>query len=126
MSIRGLSVKETLPKILAVDFDGTLVTDKYPMIGEVKLEVWKAVYRAREEGYKIILWTCRTGEQLKDAVEFCANRGLHFDAINDNLDEVKVIYKDNARKVFADIYLDDRAAFVYNNQVNPLELLQEG
>lgn len=32
-----------------------------------------------------------------------------FDAVNDNLDEIKMRYGSNARKIFADIYIDDRA-----------------
>ena len=47
-------------KIIAVDFDGTIVTDKFPEIGEPNLELvaWLKQYRAnggkvgRKQGYK--------------------------------------------------------------------------
>ena len=57
----------------------------------------------------MILWTCRNGIDLTKAIEFCRNIGLVFDAINDNLPEIKVKYQNNSRKIFANIYIDDRA-----------------
>lgn len=101
-----------LPRIIAVDFDGTLVEDKYPLIGGINQKVWDAVTRAQESGYKLILWTCRNGDQLQEAVKFCSNNGLHFDAINENIDEVKILYGGDTRKVFADMYIDDRCAWL--------------
>lgn len=100
-----------IPDILAVDFDGTLVEDRFPGIGRIKQNTWEKLleWRNTHMGGKVILWTCRTGDMLREAVDFCADNGLHFDAINDNIDEVKVRYGDNARKVYANEYWDDRA-----------------
>lgn len=102
-----------MPYIVAVDFDGTLVEDKFPEIGEIKQETWDAAILAKNSGFKLILWTSRDGERLKEAVAFCASRGLHFDAINENIDEVKVLYNNDTRKVFANEYWDDRAVKHY-------------
>ncbi len=33
------------------------------------------------------LWTCRAGEALSKAVEWCREHDLEFDAVNDNLPE---------------------------------------
>ena len=99
----------TLPYIIAVDFDGTLVEDEFPEIGQPRLWVWDEVFRAQEQGTKIILWTSRDNERLKAAVEFCTERGLHFDAINDNLDECKIMFNNDTRKVYANEYWDDKA-----------------
>lgn len=99
----------TLPYIIAVDFDGTLVEDKFPEIGKSRDWVWEALFRAQRKGAKIILWTSRDHERLKDAVEFCLSRDLHFDAINDNLDECKVMFNNDTRKVYANEYWDDKA-----------------
>lgn len=98
-----------LPHIVAVDFDGCLVEDRFPEIGKIKQSVFDAVKDRQRQGEKIILWTSRDHEMLKQAVEFCTNKGLHFDAINDNLDEVKVLFANNTRKIFADEYWDDKA-----------------
>ena len=100
-----------LPTIIAVDFDGTLVEDKYPAIGEINQKVWQATLDAQKNGVKLILWTSRTEEFLDDAVQFCKQNGLVFDAINDNIDEVKALGW-NARKVFATLYVDDRSAWI--------------
>lgn len=98
-----------LPYIIAVDFDGTLVEDKFPEIGEPIEYTWDKVREAIDKGAKIILWTSRDNERLKAAVEFCTERGLHFDAINDNLDECKILFNSSTRKVYANEYWDDKA-----------------
>ena len=103
----------TLPYIIAVDFDGTLVEDKFPEIGAPRESVWEELKEAQSHGIKLILWTSRDNERLKDAVEFCVSRGLHFDAINDNLDECKVMFNNNTRKVFSNEYWDDKAIKAY-------------
>lgn len=103
----------TLPYIIAVDFDGTLVEDKFPEIGEPKKDVWMAMWAAQRAGAKIILWTSRDNERLKAAVQFCTERGFHFDAINDNLDECKLMFNNSTRKVYANEYWDDKAVRCY-------------
>lgn len=113
-----------LPTIIAVDFDGTLVENKFPEVGNINWPVWSAIHAAKQRGAKIILWTSRTGESLEHAVEFCYKHGLTFDAINDNLPEVKALGWD-ARKVFATYYIDDRMSFVYGNQVLPVDVVAQ-
>lgn len=100
-----------LPKIIAVDFDGTLVQDLYPGIGAVNLDLIAYLRKVQGLGYKIILWTCRSGEELHNAVEVCKKHGLLFDKVNENLDEVQKLYGGDTRKVFADIYIDDKARY---------------
>lgn len=103
-----------LPKIVAVDFDGTLVEDKFPDIGKPYYTVIEILcYLQQRDGLKLILWTCRTDNNenekyLTEAIEFCSERGLEFDAINDNIQEVKDYFGNNPRKIFANYYLDDR------------------
>jgi hypothetical protein len=48
----------------------------------------------------------REGKPLDDAVEWCRGYGLEFDAVNDNLEELKVRYGNNPRKIFTDHYID--------------------
>lgn len=100
---------DTLPYIIAVDFDGTLVEDQFPEIGKPIKSTWDLMKAAQDSGAKIILWTSRDGERLKAAVEFCTERGFHFDSINDNLDECKVLFNSSTRKVYANEYWDDKA-----------------
>lgn len=98
------------PQIAAVDFDGLLVENKFPEIGELRQPMFNAVKRLQENGWKIVLWSCRTGDMLKDAVEFCVQNGLVPDAVNENLKEVQEYFGGDTRKVFANMYLDDRNA----------------
>lgn len=98
-----------LPYVIAVDFDGTLVTDKFPEIGEPIESTWKAVFECQKAGAKIILWTCRDNERLKEAVNFCNSRGLFFDAVNENLPECQALFNNDTRKIYANEYWDDKA-----------------
>ena len=106
-------------KIIAVDFDGTLVEDKFPDIGLPNDLVVESILYEQTQGSKIILWTCRNGKALEEAVKFCIDElGLHFDAINENLDEIKVLYGGDTRKVFADEYWDDKAMIPLGGLLN--------
>lgn len=95
-------------KIIAVDFDGTLCENAWPNIGPEIPGMIERLIRERKNGNKIILWTCRTDERLEEAVKWCKDRGLEFDAVNNNLEEKIVQFGGDCRKIFADIYIDDR------------------
>lgn len=95
-------------KIIAVDFDGTLCENKWPLIGEPNMGLITYLKASRTMGDRVILWSCREGEQLKEAVQWCQNFGLVFDAVNDNVPEMVKLYGNNCRKVTADVYIDDR------------------
>lgn len=98
--------------VIAVDFDGCLCESKWPEIGEARLPVINELIRLQAEGARLILWTCREGEALTDAMLWCLNHGLQFDAINDNLPENKEKYGNNSRKVWATEYWDDKNVLI--------------
>ena len=95
--------------IIAVDFDGTLCVDCYPAIGTANYKLIRTLRKRQETGDKLILWTCRAGDKLEEAIEWCREQGIIFDAINDNLPEMINLWGNNSRKITADIYLDDKA-----------------
>lgn len=95
--------------IYAVDFDGTLCTRTYPDIGKPNYILINHLIKRQKQGNKIILWTCRCGERLKAAVDWCSSFGLNFDAVNENLPEIIEICGNDSRKVVADVYIDDKA-----------------
>ena len=99
------------PETFAVDFDGTLCENAWPGIGEPHHDMINWVNGLRKAGHKIILWTCRGGMSLVDAIVWCADHGLFFDAVNDNLEEHKKNFGGNSRKVLADFYIDDKAIY---------------
>ena len=96
-------------KIFAVDFDGTLCSERFPGIGSPNMSLIRCLIDKKTSGDKLILWTCRTGERLSEAVDWCAEHGLHFDAVNENLPDMIALYGSDTRKVFADYYIDDKA-----------------
>ena len=99
-----------MKKVIAIDFDGTLFENKWPEIG---MPIAPNINRAKNEkanGAVLILWTCRRGEQLEEALFFCLVRGLVFDAVNENLPETIEKFGGDSRKIFADLYIDDRCA----------------
>lgn len=104
-------MEQTLEKrdIIAVDFDGTLCENQWPEIGLPNTKLIKELIYRRKQGDKLILWTNRVDDKLENAVNWCKEQGLEFDAINDNLPEIVESFGSNSRKVFANIYIDDRA-----------------
>jgi len=99
-----------MKKVIAVDFDGTLCTKKWPKIGEPNRELIRQLAEEQKSGAAIVLFTCREGKLLKEAVTWCKKQGLVFDEINRNIRERIIAYKSDSRKISADIYIDDRAA----------------
>ena len=96
-------------QIIAVDFDGTLCENKWPEIGKPNVELIHYLIMMRKTmSAKIILWTCRTGEMLDRAVAWCSKYGLEFDAINQNLPNIIEWFGSDTRKIFANMYIDDR------------------
>lgn len=95
-------------KIIAVDFDGTLCKNKWPEIGAPNKELIDYLKEQKEAGAKLILWTCRVGAILENAVKWSAEQGLIFDAVNENLPEVLEWMGGDSRKIFANEYIDDR------------------
>ena len=95
-------------KIYAVDFDGTITRhSRFPELGEPNTELIEWLKREKEDGVRLILWTCRVGELLQEAVKFCEKYGLTFDAVNENLPEIIESFGTDTRKVFANVYIDD-------------------
>lgn len=95
-------------KIIAVDFDGTLCENNWPEIGAPNEELIKYLRNRQKGGDKLILWTCRVGDMLQKAVEWCEERNLVFDAVNENLPEIIENFGSDTRKIFANEYIDDR------------------
>lgn len=105
--------------IIAIDFDGTLCKGVFPEIGEPRQWLINLVKHWQKHGHKIILWTCRENcgglyfpdrRYLDEAVEWCYNQGIVFDAINKNLEESNYPDECFSRKVYADLYIDDKSA----------------
>lgn len=102
-------------KTIAVDFDGTLCEYSFPDIGEQtkdQKELLNKLIELKANGHKLILHTCRGDNEeypcLTNAIEWCREQGLEFDAINSNAPGF-VKKSGPSPKPVADIYLDDKA-----------------
>lgn len=94
-------------KVIAVDFDGTIVEHAYPEIGKEMLFAIDTLKELQKRGHRLILWSFRHGKYLDEAVEYCRKRGLEFYAVNKNHPD-EVWDENTPRKIIADIYIDDR------------------
>lgn len=101
-----------MTRVIAIDFDGTLFENKWPDIGAANWWVINAAKYEQRQGSKLILWTNRTGEHLKKALQACEKVGLEFDAVNESLPEWVSAFNNDPRKIGATEYWDDKALSV--------------
>lgn len=101
-------------KIIAVDFDGTICDNEWPRIGKPHQDVIDYILSEQKKGAHLILWTCRTGSTLDDAITWCKERGIIFDSINDGAKEAIEVFGGDSRKIFAHEYIDDRMCTKFN------------
>lgn len=93
---------------IAVDFDGTIVEHRYPEIGKERPFAVMTLKKLMEDGHKLLLWSVREGDLLKEAVEWCEKRGIHFMAANKDYDEDDTDGRYYSRKLKVDLFIDDR------------------
>ncbi len=95
--------------IIAVDFDGTIVTHEYPKIGKEIPFATQTLKMLAKDGHRLILWTVREGRLLEEAVKWCNERGVDFYAVNKDYPEEELDNNNHySRKLKADIWIDDR------------------
>jgi len=98
----------TYPLKLVIDFDGTIVTNKWPEIGEMMPNAKRIINLLASLGHKIIINTCRSGEHAENARSWLIANGIKFHSFNENLPEQIEFYGSDTRKMSGDIYIDDR------------------
>lgn len=95
--------------IIAVDFDGTIVTHEYPKIGKEIPFATQTLKMLAKDGHRLILWTVREGRLLEEAMKWCNERGVDFYAVNKDYPEEELDNNNHySRKLKADIWIDDR------------------
>lgn len=94
--------------IYAIDFDNTLAVTRFPEIIGPNKKMIAFTKAVQAQGHKIILWTSRAGEDLENAVVWCHEQGIQFDAVNEPLPEQIKRWGNDTRKIYADFYIDDR------------------
>lgn len=95
--------------IIAVDFDGTIVTHEYPKIGKEIPFAVQTLKMLANDGHQLILWSVREGQLLEEALDWCRKRGLEFYAANKDFPEEDRSKNNHfSRKLKADLWIDDR------------------
>lgn len=94
---------------IAIDFDGTIVDHEYPKIGRAVPGAFEWMKKFKDTEARLILWTMRSdgsedGDTLTAAIEFCRDRGIEFDFVNENPQKWT-----SSSKVYAHVYIDDTA-----------------
>lgn len=94
-------------KIISIDFDGIISDGKFPDIGNPLPGAFEVMKELEAAGHRLVLNTCREGEELAQAVEFCRAHGIEFRSVNENHpdDEFRDV---SGRKLLAHYYIDDR------------------
>ena len=92
--------------IIALDFDGTVVTQDFPEVGrEIQAVPW---LRKIQNSYNVsfILNTMRSGETLKEAEKWFERNKINLYGVNVNPDQ-----KDwtTSPKLYAHLYVDDKS-----------------
>lgn len=96
---------------IAVDFDGTIVKNRWPKIGRFRLGA-RTVLKWLYKKHDLILYTCREGLLLQEADLFLAQHKIVFKYANTNLGVRIRKYGSDCRKISADWYIDDKAGFI--------------
>jgi len=91
---------------IGIDFDGTVVTHKYPEIGEPLEGAIEVLQELMEAGHRLILYTMRSEERLAQAVEYLEENGIELYAVNENPSQK---YWSKSPKIFCHMYIDDAA-----------------
>ena len=90
--------------IIAVDYDGTIYK-----AGKVNTQLLARLRDAQRQGNIVILWTCREGNSLAEAIDTLRKNGFVPTLVNQNAPAVVRMLGGNPRKIYADIYIDDKA-----------------
>lgn len=94
--------------ILVIDFDGTIVKSKYPDIGGLRLNAKEVINKLYDEGYIILINTCRSGIYEGNVYTFLKENDIKYHYINSNLPSQIEKYGQDCRKLSGDIYIDDK------------------
>lgn len=90
--------------IIAIDFDGTIVTHDYPRVGKPIPLAKEVINMLTDNGHLCFLWTMRDNETLEAAKQYCKDNGIMLCNYNMSPDQFST-----SPKQYATIYIDDAA-----------------
>lgn len=111
--------------IIAIDFDGTISRGKYPAIDGLQPYAVDTINALYDAGHYIIINTCRSGEQLLEAINWMLHQGIRFHRVNDNNPDSTAKYGSNSRKIYAHLYIDDKNLGGFPGWLQSYEVIQK-
>lgn len=108
--------------IIAIDFDGTVVTHSWPEIGQ-SIGAESVLEDLIKEGHKLILYTMRSGKELQEAVNWFSDRQIDLAGVNVNPWQLTWT---QSPKVYANLYIDDAALGIPTRRVITFKEPAEG
>lgn len=91
---------------IAVDFDGTCVMHEYPKVGADCPDAVRVLKKLVDNGDKLILYTMRSSQGLRDAINWFSDRGIYLHGIQKDPGQHEWT---RSNKCYAQIYIDDAA-----------------
>ena len=112
-------------KFWGFDFDGTITEENiFPKISKPRqIVIDKINELSKNLSNIIIIWSCRSDDYENQMREWLDENNIYYDFINEN-----PIFDIGTRKIFCHAYIDDRAAWIYGDQIKccidiPIEVI---
>jgi hypothetical protein len=102
--------------VIAIDFDGTIVTHEYPFVGKPVKLAKEVIRMLLDNGHRCFLYTMRDGSELLDAIEYCQDNDLQMWGWNESPEQFS-----ESPKQYATFYIDDAAVgcpLNYNHEIS--------
>lgn len=97
--------------LIACDFDGTIVTHRFPEIGELLPGARATIHALQQNGHLVFLYTMRGEKEryrgrnvLQEAIDFLNKNGIELDSYNRSPEQFS-----DSPKQYAHVYIDDAA-----------------
>ena len=90
--------------IIAIDFDGTIVTHEYPRVGKPLPYAKEVINALVDNGHSCFLYTMRDNKELEEAIKYTLDNDIKLCGYNMSPDQFS-----SSPKQYAHIYIDDAA-----------------
>ena len=97
-----------LKAIIAIDFDLTICLSEYPALGPMRPGADVVIRKLVEDGYGIVINTCREGIALAKAIKWLHKHDIPYHYVNCNFPHLIEHYGADCRKISANLYIDDK------------------
>lgn len=92
-------------KPVCIDFDGTCVAHEFPKVGRY-IGAQPVLLRMVKAGCKLVLFTMRSGDSLKEAVDWFSDNGIKLHGIQHTPGQYNWT---DSPKAYGALYIDDAA-----------------